>query len=39
MEVAAPPFHQNVEDNQAVNKYQQVYLVSVALPHVSQELK
>ncbi len=38
-EVTAPPFPQNVQDNQADHEYQQVNMVSIAAPHVLQELK
>ncbi len=41
MEVTGPPFPQNVQDNQAVYKYQQleVNMVPIAALHVVQKLK
>jgi hypothetical protein len=38
VEVASPPFPDNVEDNQAVNKDQQVDLIAVPLAHIPQQL-
>jgi hypothetical protein len=39
VEVATPPFLQNVQYDQAVNKYQKVRLMAKMLPNVKQELK
>jgi hypothetical protein len=36
MEVIAPPFQQDIEDDQAINEYQQMNLAAKALSHISQ---
>jgi hypothetical protein len=39
MEVIAPPFPQDIEDDQVTNEYQQMNLAAKALPHILQQLK
>ena len=36
VEVVMPPFLQNVQYDQAINKYQKVCLMAIVLPHVEQ---
>ena len=36
VEVAMPPFLQNVQYDQAIYKYQKVCLMAIVLPHVEQ---
>ena len=39
MKVTTPPFYQDIQCNQTVDKYQWVNMVSIALPHIPQELE
>jgi hypothetical protein len=39
IEVAVPPFPQDIQYNQTVDEYQQVNMVPVALPHIQQKLE
>ena len=39
MEVATPPFPQDIQYNQTVDEYQKVNMVPIALPHIPQELE
>jgi hypothetical protein len=36
MEVTASPFPHDVQDKEAINKYQQMYVAAIALPHILQ---
>ena len=39
MEVTVPPFPQDIQYNQTVDKYQKVNMMSIALSHIQQKLE
>ena len=39
MEVTTPPFLQDIQYHQTVDKYQKVNMVPIASPHIQQELE